>query len=169
MGSSLARFLFSYGKPVTSYDLASLVNTALNQMPAAPSPKDIGVIDILIQNEMEKFISVEEMEDLSELNVVGAKPLTIDDLEVRSSNLPSYGFEDPRTWAGDALDSEKGDPAQAEPVSDAKVTPPAPSHDAPVSPDESSSKMAWMVIIVLLTLVVIGLILLIAVFVLNKG
>jgi serine/threonine-protein kinase len=171
MGSALARFLFSYGKPVTSYDLAAMVKTALYQMPATETAKDIGVIDILIQNEMEKFISVEEMEDLNELNLVGAKPLTVDDLAMRSSSdLPSYGFEDPRTWAGDALD-EEAEQSPSEPASKSKADTPVNAKTAvkKAGEDEPNSKVAWIVIIVLLTLVVIGLILLIGVFFFNKG
>lgn len=123
LGQALTRFLFSYGRAVTTYDVSkqleklfgaelleektrrSLPPDATRHMPEATStPSGGGVIDILIQNEIDKFISIEELEDLTDLNLVGARPLQPEELGasapgIAPGSLPDIGFEDPRTWS----------------------------------------------------------------------
>lgn len=187
LSEELTRFLFSYGKPATTFDLARLVKELVDAQPA-PEPLTTSqqtVIDLLIQNELEKFISLEERQDLNELNVVGAKPLTIDDLENQSAaSYPAFGFEDPRTWS-DALADDKPleldltqqppDPdvtaPQAQQTREA-VTSDRPSRAPHASPppavkqaaepedeeqeDGSVIKLAWIIFIVLLVLFIVA-------------
>jgi eukaryotic-like serine/threonine-protein kinase len=181
LGSELAKFLFAQGKSITSYDLSSLVVELIEtrtERPVAPV-KDGGIIDILIQNEIDKFISVEEMADLNELNLVGAQPLMVEDFhrDDTGSELPQFGFEDPRTWS-DVVGDDEGSlefsvdqqPAARTPA----ATPPATAPDTPRLPATPSprapatdgakpaaNKAVWIAFITLLVLLVCGLLYLI--------
>ncbi len=186
LGEALARLLFSQGRTVTTYDLAALVGGVLDHKPKKSKPLESGdqnVIDILIQNQLEKFISVEERRDFDELNIVGATPLTIDDLDGQSaSSYPAFGFEDPRTWSdafGEDAPGGTGPVATQAEVSGPKTVnsgahsasritvhsppggkpaPPPPTLTPPDTEDEGGVPVAiWAVFIVLLVLVVAGL------------
>lgn len=181
LSEELTRFLFSYGKPATTFDLARMVKEIVDAQPA-PEPLTTSqqtVIDLLIQNELEKFISLEERQDLNELNVVGAKPLTIDDLENQSAaSYPAFGFEDPRTWS-DAFAEDKPleldltqqppDPgaaapqAQQAPEAATRARPgaaPTQTLDQVAEPEEEEDgsviKLAWIIFIVLLVLFIVA-------------
>ncbi len=187
-GQELTRFLFSRGRSVTSYDLSALMGEMLDDKDA-PSPvqdkeasKNVDVINVLIQNEIQKFISLEEMADLNELNLVAAKPLTVDDLEGPSAtSFPTFGFEDPRTWSDDTLGEEEAalelDLTHSPSVSDQlqannsgrvapieRRRPPVAIVEPEPEPAEETSKAAWLIFIVLLVLVIVGLVALIALF-----
>ena len=182
LGSELATYLFAQGKSVTSYDLSSLIIELIdNRTVRAVRKEDGGIIDILIQNEIDKFISVEEMADLNELNLVGAQPLMVEDFhrENSSGDLPQYGFEDPRTWSDVVDDDDEGSlefpvdrgPAARTPA----ATPPARVPNTPRPPTRphpataaseaqgtsGPTKVVWIAFITLLALLVCGLLYLI--------
>lgn len=183
-GEALTRFLFSYGKVVTNYDISQTIQGLMGGESKPSIPVAVGgaqnsksIIDILIQNEIDRFISIEELEDLNEMNLVGAREFQFDpnDHESNPNSLPSVGFEDPRTWS-DVLGDDPGgsvelDLSAASPGLTAKrpalpqALPSAPQRPrvhktperikvpaAPPIEDDGPSKMAWMLFGVLLIL-----------------
>jgi serine/threonine-protein kinase len=180
-GSTLADYLFSQGRSVTSYDLARLVTDLIENPPQPAQENQPGdnpkVIDILIQNEMDRFISVEEMDDLNQLNLVGAEPLIIEDFDADShGNLSTFGFEDPRTWSPPSIDEEGslefavGHPARAARVRTLPAAVPNTPHlpTRPEAPPEEHATppgtppVLWMVFIAMLLLLLSGLVYLVA-------
>lgn len=99
LGAELNKFLFAHGKAVSNHDIAQMMTRLLDQPVEQPTSNPNGVIDILIQHEIDKLISVEEMEGLAGLNLVGAQPLPMDLGDAKAASLPDVGFEDPRTWS----------------------------------------------------------------------
>ena len=106
MNDELARFLFSRGVAVTNNDLSRIVRDVRNEKPRRrPKSGSMGGIDLLIQDEINKFISLEkdaaeEIENQS-FNLLGSQPLSGDEFTPAGDNdsYAGVGFEDPRTWA----------------------------------------------------------------------
>jgi serine/threonine-protein kinase len=98
LGDALAGYLFSHQMKVTAYDIANLVQDVVAEKKAAAPRQEQSIIDRLIQEELLRFTSLEDMSDplapgsagLSPDDVDGAKPLT--DLG---------GFENPAEWFSD--------------------------------------------------------------------
>ncbi|MFW5875837.1 MAG: serine/threonine protein kinase [Myxococcota bacterium] len=98
-GDALAGYLFSHRMKVTSYDIANLVKQTIGREPKA-KPQDQSIIDRLIQEEMVRFTSIDEMNDPLDLE---AKPLTEGGVE-GSQPLDLGSFENPADWfAGEEL------------------------------------------------------------------
>lgn len=150
LGQALTQFLFSYGKAVTNYDVstqierlfgAEKINTPpplarplpIDRTSQVSAPSNHGVIDLLIQTEIDKFISIEELENLTDIGVVGAKPLQaeeISDTPNTINSLTDIGFEDPRTWSdvmGDNEGSIELDPSSGQPTARRPPLAPAPA------------------------------------------
>lgn len=95
-GDALADYLFSHQLKVTSYDIANLVKSTLEQSQDA-SPKSgsqQSVIDQLIQEELLRFTSLDEVQEdtggsLSPDDALGAQP------------LDAMSFENPQDWFSD--------------------------------------------------------------------
>jgi serine/threonine-protein kinase len=96
LGDALAGYLFSRQMKVTAYDIATLVQAVIAEKNAAAPRQEQSIIDRLIQEELLRFTSLEDMSDplslgsvaLSPDEVDGAKPLT--DL--------GGDFENPAEW-----------------------------------------------------------------------
>jgi serine/threonine-protein kinase len=95
---AIAQYLFSRGLKVTSRDIASLVKTCLaERQKAAPAPpQSKSLIDTLIQEEMVKFTSLEQIN--LDTPPPGAQPLSPDELE-GARPLEAGSFVDTRGWA----------------------------------------------------------------------
>lgn len=96
LGDALAGYLFSHQLKVTSYDIANLVNSVLTQKAKTKEPKkaDQSIIDRLIQEELLRFTSLDELSD--PLNP-GAAPLSPDGLD-GARPLDTRSFENPADW-----------------------------------------------------------------------
>ncbi|MFW6050693.1 MAG: serine/threonine protein kinase [Myxococcota bacterium] len=98
-GDALAGYLFSHRMKVTSYDIANLVKQTIGREPKAKA-QDQSIIDRLIQEEIVRFTSLDEMNDPLDL---GSKPLSGDEVE-GSQPLDVSTFENPADWfAGEDL------------------------------------------------------------------
>jgi serine/threonine-protein kinase len=99
-GESLTRFLFSRGLAVSRNDIARLCQETVNDQEAA-APRVVekagGIIDALIQEEILKFTSLDDLEDPLD---AGSKPLSPEDISVMTPLDPG-DFIDPRGWASD--------------------------------------------------------------------
>ncbi len=98
---ALTRFLFSHGMAVSRHDIARLIQKTISRQSEEEPPKKKkdsgGIIDALIQEEILKFTSLDDLEDPLD---VGSKPLSPDDISV-SEPLDPGDFVDPRAWAND--------------------------------------------------------------------
>lgn len=93
---ALADFLFTYGKVVTSYDVAGLVLASLEQRSARQRNERDVAVDAAVQQELNRIVSLEEIDDLDLF------------LAQHYESLPDQGgdavpardgtFEDPRMW-----------------------------------------------------------------------
>jgi len=96
----LTKFLFSKGMAVSRNDIARLVVEVVadteTTKPKSP-PKTGGIIDALIQEEIVKFTSLDDLDDPLD---VGAKPLSPEDISMMGPLDPG-DFIDPRGWADD--------------------------------------------------------------------
>lgn len=93
----LTKLLFGRGMAVSRGDIARMVGFTLKEQktakPAAEK-RPTTIIDALIQEEILKFTSLDDVEDPLEM---GAKPLSPDEISV----LDPGDFIDPRGWASD--------------------------------------------------------------------
>ncbi len=106
-GEALTRFLFSHGLAVSRTDIARLVIDVLKTEEALEpkaAPKPGGIIDALIQEEILKFTSLDDLDDPLD---AGAKPLSPEDISMMAPLDPG-DFIDPRGWASDLSDGESG-------------------------------------------------------------
>jgi len=100
-GEALTRFLFGHGMAVGRHDIARLIQKTISQKTEEAKPKRVrdsgGIIDALIQEEIVKFTSLDDLDDPLD---VGSKPLSPEDISV-AEPLDPAGFVDPRAWADD--------------------------------------------------------------------
>jgi hypothetical protein len=97
MGDALAGYLFGRQLKVTSYDIATLVQAAINQPETQPQG-DQSIIDRLIQEELVRFTSLDDKDDApardsssGERDITGSQP------------LDAGSFENPADWfSGDS-------------------------------------------------------------------
>jgi serine/threonine-protein kinase len=105
LGDALAGYLFQHQMKVTSYDIAALVSGVVAERKAEkPAKQDQSIIDRLIQEELLRFTSLEDMS--GDALAVGASPLSPDDVEGAKPLDLGGGFENPRDWFSD--DAEVG-------------------------------------------------------------
>ena len=112
-GEALTRFLFGHGLAVSRNDIAKFVQEVVRTEKAL-EPKPVqrpgGIIDALIQEEILKFTSLDDIEDPLD---AGAKPLSPEDMSMMGPLDPG-DFIDPRGWASDLSGDESG-PLDMEP------------------------------------------------------
>jgi serine/threonine-protein kinase len=96
----LADYLFSHQLKVTSYDIGHLVKEALVHEQRPRASADQSIIDRLIQEELLRFTSLDEMSD--PLNP-GARPLSPEDVD-GAKPLDAGAFENPAEWFSDDAD-----------------------------------------------------------------
>ena len=110
MGDALADYLFSHQLKVTSYDIANLVKGTVAEAARATRNRQQSIIDKLIQEELLRFTSLDDMDQgqvpgaapLSPDDVEGAQPLTQGSLRIRRSGSRTTQmwpqlFKSPRT------------------------------------------------------------------------
>jgi len=102
LGDALADYLFSHQLKVTSYDIGKLVNAALSDKTATPSTPSQSIIDKLIQEELLRFTSLDDIDE--EVDDLGAS-LSPDDAD-GAQPLDAGLFENPADWFSD--DAEVG-------------------------------------------------------------
>ncbi|MEO0326484.1 MAG: serine/threonine-protein kinase [Myxococcota bacterium] len=96
LGDALANYLFSHQLKVTSYDIAALVKKAVEEGGASIPASQQSIIDKLIQEELLRFTSID---DLRETPEPGSQPLAPG--EVGAEEAPDGAFEDPSAWFSD--------------------------------------------------------------------
>ncbi len=104
-GDALAGYLFGHKLKVTSYDIANLVKQCLatDVSPARQEQQQQSIIDKLIQEELLRFTSLEDMSDPLDLGgslMDGAVPLSPDDVQ-GAAPLDAGAFENPAEWFTD--------------------------------------------------------------------
>ncbi len=102
LGDALAGYLFQHQMKVTSYDIAALVSGVVAERKAEkPAKQDQSIIDRLIQEELLRFTSLEDL--TGDPLDPGASPLSPDDVEgAKPLDLSGDGgFENPRDWFSD--------------------------------------------------------------------
>jgi serine/threonine-protein kinase len=97
LGDALAGYLFSHQMKVTSYDIAALVGSVVSDKKAEKPKADPSIIDRLIQEELLRFTSLEE---ITGDPLDGGAPLSPDDVEgAKPIDLSGGGgFENPADW-----------------------------------------------------------------------
>jgi len=120
---ALTKVLFSRGMAVSRGDIARMVGFTLKEQKTAKptaEKRPTTIIDALIQEEILKFTSLDDVEDPLEM---GAKPLSPDEISV----LDPGDFIDPRGWASDLGGRAAAEMAVAEVITD---RPPSLNGDA---------------------------------------
>jgi serine/threonine-protein kinase len=102
LGQDLSRFMFSYGEPISSYDVASIVQGAMREKQRVRAPQG-SIIDKLIEEALFEFTSLKEDGAPASGNVkaAAAAPLNTD------------SFVDPTNWANEIGISEVQRPRPA--------------------------------------------------------
>jgi len=99
-GDALAGYLFGHQLKVTAYDIANLVKFALSHGDRKPTAQQPSIIDKLIQEELLRFTSLDEMG-----SPAGAEPLSDalspDEVSTGAAPLDAGLFENPADWFGD--------------------------------------------------------------------
>ncbi len=104
-GDALAGYLFGKQLKVTSYDIANVVKEVVEKKSKAPKQQEASIIDRLIQEELLRFTSLDDMSGSDPLNV-GESPLSPEDV-AGAQPLDPLGFENPADWFAD--DAEVGE------------------------------------------------------------
>ena len=91
LGQDLSRFMFSFGQPISSYDLAAIVQGAMREKQQRVRAPQGSIIDKLIEEALYEFTSLKEDGGPASgnMSVVEAAPLNTD------------GFVDPPNWANE--------------------------------------------------------------------
>ncbi len=153
MGDALAGYLFSRQLKVTSYDVAALVKQVLSEKERAKRLEraEPSIIDRLIQEELLRFTSLDDMTDPLD---PGAQPLSPEAVADGTAPLDAGAFEDPARWfdEGEAFLPEESNapPAQEDSLSarleapsERPSTPPhSPQEPAPRAPSQGASPAA---------------------------
>jgi serine/threonine protein kinase len=103
---ALAGYLFSKQLKVTAYDIAAVVKDVTDRKSKAAKPQEASIIDRLIQEELLRFTSLDEVSEGDKPLASGEAPLTADDVG-GARPLDPVGFENPADWFRD--DNEVAD------------------------------------------------------------
>jgi eukaryotic-like serine/threonine-protein kinase len=140
---AIAQYLFSRGLKVTSRDIATLVRECVAEkqkaQPQPRSPKSL--IDALIQEELVKFTSLEEINSDGR---AGARPLSPEDLN-GARPLDSSSFVDTRNWTNDVGEATLVDgdqPMGANGVNGHAMAVPTPARVATPLPPKRRTEVA---------------------------
>ena len=104
-GDALASYLFSKQLKVTSYDIANLVKEVVERKNKVVKPQEASIIDRLIQEELLRFTSLDDLSGEAPV-AVGQTPLSPEDV-AGAQPLDPLGFENPADWFAD--DAEVAD------------------------------------------------------------
>ncbi len=105
LGQDLSRFMFSYGEPISSYDIAGIVQGTMRERQRVRPPQG-SIIDKLIEEALFEFTSLKEdgAPASGNMKTAAAAPLNTD------------GFVDPTNWANEIGISEVGKRPGFDPV-----------------------------------------------------
>ena len=100
LGQDLVRFMFSYGQPISGFDIAGIVQGAMREKQRVRPPQG-SIIDKLIEEALFEFTSLkEDGQPASQGKVAAASPLISDQ------------FVDPTNWANEiSIGEKRGSPA----------------------------------------------------------
>ncbi len=105
LGQDLTRFMFSYGQPISGYDIATIVQGAMREKQRVRPPQG-SIIDKLIEEALFEFTSLKE--DASAAS---------GQLKMASAPLDAQAFVDPTNWANEiAIAEVKRQPPAFDPV-----------------------------------------------------
>lgn len=114
LGRALAEFLYKFGEPVTSFDLAPYTNAVLGEK-APQSEPELRPEDRAVQREINQFVSVEDLEDLDKR--LANRETIGEEVDVEPRETGDY--EDPRAWDDVGIDEgEVGLDEQSIPADD---------------------------------------------------
>jgi serine/threonine-protein kinase len=94
LGQDLTRFLFAFGRPVSTFDLAQIVEGTMRDKAKAPKPQG-SIIDKLIEEALFEFTS------LTDSDVPEKQHAPVSDLKSTLGPAAAAGFVDPTNWAAD--------------------------------------------------------------------
>jgi len=92
LGQDLSKFLFKYGVPVSTFDIATLVQGAMKER-ARKRPAEPSIIDKLIEEALLEFTSLTD----DKAPAGGAKPVSVQDIRGAKSSSPA-GYVDVGSW-----------------------------------------------------------------------
>ena len=95
LAEALSAFLFRYGKPVTSFDIAHHVQNVRQQRTSRPAAQDSGIQDA-IQKEINKMTFLEDMDDMD--IYLAQHYNSMDSGEISGASTHEGVFEDPSQW-----------------------------------------------------------------------
>jgi serine/threonine-protein kinase len=100
MGDALSGYLYSKQLKVTAFDIAALVKDVLEAKKAAKAgqPRETSIIDRLIQEELLRFTS---LDDLGDPLAPGKKALAPEEIGGGAQPLDAGAFENPAEWFSD--------------------------------------------------------------------
>lgn len=101
LGETLAKFLFSYGKPVTAFDLAHHVETVREATEPRVRTEREKAVEEAVQEAVNQIVSLEEIDDL-DLHLAQAYGTM--DSEGSGEWDGDEDFEDPRMWGDFGFD-----------------------------------------------------------------
>lgn len=101
-GDALAGYLFSHQLKVTSYDIANLVKSVLEEKASRrpPARREASIIDRLIQEELLRFTSLDDIDDSGSAPLEVSAPLSPDST-AGAMPLDASLFENPADWFAD--------------------------------------------------------------------
>ncbi|UJR86514.1 serine/threonine protein kinase [Sandaracinus amylolyticus] len=106
MGDAFSGYLFGKQLKVNSFDIATLVKGVIDAKKAAKTggPREASIIDRLIQEELLRFTSLDDMSDPLAPNAPGAAGLSPEDMSEGAKPLDAGSFENPADWFSDDED-----------------------------------------------------------------
>jgi serine/threonine-protein kinase len=93
LGQDLSKFLFKYGVPVSTFDIASLVQGAMKER-ARRRPAEPSIIDKLIEEALLEFTSLTDDKAPSG----GARPVEVPGMRGSKAPSPGGGYVDVGSW-----------------------------------------------------------------------
>jgi serine/threonine-protein kinase len=96
LGQDLVRFLYSYGQPISTYDIATIVQSTMREKQRVRPPQG-SIIDKLIEEALFEFTSLKE----------DGAPASTGMKAASSSPLTPDQFVDPTNWANEIAIGEK--------------------------------------------------------------
>jgi serine/threonine-protein kinase len=100
LGQDLSRFLYSFGQPISTFDLSTIVQSTMREKQRVRPPQG-SIIDKLIEEALFEFTSLKEDGAASESAIKAG----------RNSMLATGQFVDPTNWAEEIAIGEKRQPS----------------------------------------------------------
>lgn len=113
-GDALAGYLFGKQLKVTAYDIANIVKEVVDKKKSARVAQDASIIDRLIQEELLRFTSLDDMSPGTDAITIGDAPPLSPESSAGAMPLDAALFENPADWfandpdIGDAVEVAAG-------------------------------------------------------------